>query len=90
MTQQCPLLTSKIKIYDCFIKFVKKNELLNLSSIHNTLYLNIIGPSVKPEMIVLSKETNNIDFGKVSIGHKCIKKVAIKNISDRTIEVIFT
>lgn len=59
-------------------------------SIHNTLYLDVVCPSVKPEMIVISKDmSRNIDFGRVSIGQKCIKKISIKNISNSPIEVIF-
>jgi hypothetical protein len=39
---------------------------------------------------VLSKDTShNIDFGKVSVGQKCIKKVIVKNISDYKINVNF-
>jgi hypothetical protein len=40
-------------------------------------------------MIILSKEQTRVDFGKVSIGQKCIKKIGIKNISESTIEVTF-
>ena len=57
-------------------------------SIHNTLYLDVICPSVKPEMILLSGSTN-IDFGSISIDHKCIRKIGIKNISNETIDVKF-
>ena len=55
-------------------------------SIHNTLYLDVVCPSVKPE-IILVNGTSTIDFGSVSIGHKCIKKIGIKNISNTTIDV---
>lgn len=59
-------------------------------SIHNTLYLDVVCPSVKPEIIVISKDSNKvINFGKASIGQKTIKKIPIKNISDSTIKVIF-
>ena len=47
----------------------------------------MVCPSVKPEIVILAKEHNKIDFGKVSIGHKCIRKIGIKNISDSTIEL---
>ena len=57
-------------------------------SVHNTLYLDVVCPSVRPEIITLtSAATRSIDFGKVSIGHKCIQKIAIKNISKRTVNV---
>lgn len=59
-------------------------------SIHNTLYLDVICPSVRPEIITLTNPaTRNIDFGKISIGHKCIQKIAIKNISNSVVEVKF-
>lgn len=57
-------------------------------SINNTLYLDVVCPSVKPEMILVNGGTN-IDFGSISIGHKCIKKIGIKNISNETIDVMF-
>jgi len=57
-------------------------------NIHNTLYLDVVCPSVRPEIITLtSPATRCINFGKVSIGHKSIRKIAIKNISESTIEV---
>lgn len=75
----------------CYISTVKEqqdSEIKPTYSIHNTIYLDIICPSVKPEMIAFSNSINKtIDFGKVTIGHKCIRKIAIKNISRSTIEV---
>lgn len=57
-------------------------------SIHNTLYLDVICPSVRPEIITLTNPaTRVIDFGKTSIGHKCIQKITIKNISNSIVEV---
>jgi len=54
----------------------------------STLYLDVVCPSVRPEIITLtSPATRCINFGKVSIGHKSIQKIAIKNISESTIEV---
>ncbi len=78
--------------------FLNNKKLLNyfpynsffliIISIHNTLYLDVICPSVKPEIITISKDSNNvINFGKASIGQKTIKKIAIKNISNSTIKV---
>jgi hypothetical protein len=55
-------------------------------SIHNTLYLDVICPSIKPEMI-LSSGDSNINFGSVSVGHKYIQNIGIKNISNSTILV---
>jgi hypothetical protein len=74
-----------------YISFCKRLLFIVLTiSIHNTLYLDVICPSVKPEMIVISKDTNKvINFGKASIGQKTIKKITIKNISNSTIKVHF-
>jgi len=37
---------------------------------------------------LLTKDSSrSVNFGKVSVGQKCIKKMSIKNISDETIEV---
>jgi len=73
----------------CFVSTV--NETSDASkpieySIHNTLYLDVICPSVKPEMI-LSSGDFNINFGSVSVGHKYIQNIGIKNISNSTIHV---
>lgn len=77
----------------CYISTVREHqdsEIKTTYSIHNTIYLDIICPTVRPEMIVVSNNINKtIDFGKVTIGQKCIRKIAIKNISRSTIEVLF-
>lgn len=76
----------------CYISTVKEHQESEVKpsyNIHNTIYLDVICPSVKPEMILVSNDINKtIDFGKVTIGQKCIRKIAIKNISRSTIEVI--
>ncbi len=60
-------------------------------NIHNTLYLDVVCPSIRPEIITLTNPaTRCINFGKVSIGHKSIQKICIKNISESTIEVCWT
>lgn len=56
-------------------------------SLHNTLYLDVICPSIRPELVVLSKDQNVIDFGKVSIGHKSIRKIGIKNITQHIVDL---
>ena len=80
----------------CYISSVNKDEVELDStirkipySIHNTLYVDIVCPSVKPEMFLMSEKDYSkiIDFGKISIGQKCIKKVKIKNISNSAITV---
>ena len=106
------------------------------SSIHNTLYLDVVCPSVKPELIVINQaaakgsasgaansdspvnqkhstkgtptkapagspavvavsqaavagvsQDNVVDFGKVSIGHKAIRTIGVKNTSSQTVNV---
>ena len=72
----------------CFISSVaKEGEELDPAiskvpySIHNTLYLDVVCPSVRPEMLLLSEKDYSkiIDFGKISIGQKCIKKIKKKS-----------
>lgn len=79
----------------CFVSSATNDEALDSKiqkipySIHNTLYLDIVCPSIKPEMLILSDKDYSkiIDFGKISIGQKCIKKIKIKNISASVITV---
>jgi hypothetical protein len=59
-----------------------------LLSIHNTLYLDVICPSVKPELIRVDDEgEKRLDFGKISVGQRVVRKVDIKNISQEKIDV---
>ena len=60
------------------------------SSIHNTLYLEVHCPAVKPELVVISDNgRQTTDYGDVSIGQSVTKSITIHNISDRTIDVSF-
>ena len=57
-------------------------------SIHNTLYLEVHCPTVKPPLVVISDHgKTTTDFGEVSIGQNIIKSITIQNISRKTIEV---
>ena len=57
-------------------------------SIHNTLYLEVHCPAVKPELVVISDNGRpTTDFGDVSIGQSVIKSITIQNISDKPINV---
>ena len=48
----------------------KGNKITPFSSIHNTLYLEVHCPSVRPSIIVVSESGNDlVDFGKVAIGN---------------------
>lgn len=75
----------------CYVSTVNENNDPSQPipySIHNTLYLDVVCPSIKPEIITLTNPaTRTIDFGKVSIGHKCIQKISIKNISKKVVNV---
>jgi hypothetical protein len=80
----------------CFVSSATNDEEIDSAirkipySIHNTLYLDVVCPSIKPEMLILNDKDYSkiIDFGKISIGQKCIKKIKIKNISNSAITVI--
>ncbi|XP_076472381.1 cilia- and flagella-associated protein 74-like isoform X2 [Babylonia areolata] len=57
-------------------------------SIHNTLYLEVHCPLVKPELVVISDNGSNVvDFGEVSIGQHTSRSITIQNISSRTVEL---
>ena len=80
----------------CFVSSISNHQEFDSAlrqipySIHNTLYLDVVCPSIKPEMLILSDKdySKSIDFGKISIGQKCIKKIKIKNIYNSTLNVI--
>jgi hypothetical protein len=66
------------------------NYLFYFLSLANTLYIEVVCPSIKPELVVISNNSStNVDFGSVSIGHSVIKKITIQNISDNILRVIF-
>ncbi|KAK6965102.1 cilia- and flagella-associated protein 74 [Biomphalaria glabrata] len=57
-------------------------------SVHNTLYLEVHCPAVKPSLVVISdggKQT--LDFGNVSIGQTSQKSITIQNITDKYVEL---
>ncbi|XP_056018167.1 cilia- and flagella-associated protein 74-like isoform X2 [Ostrea edulis] len=57
-------------------------------SVHNTLYLEVHCPVVKPTLVVISDNGKSIlDFGEVSLGQNIIKSVTIQNISNKTVEL---
>ena len=59
-------------------------------SIHNTLYLDVHCPAVKPELVIISDNgRTTTDFGDISIGQDVVKSITIQNISDKTIDVSF-
>ncbi|XP_062567014.1 cilia- and flagella-associated protein 74-like isoform X2 [Saccostrea cucullata] len=57
-------------------------------SVHNTLYLEVHCPVVKPTLVVISDNgKSTLDFGEVSLGQNIIKSVTIQNISNKTVEL---
>ncbi|XP_071945764.1 cilia- and flagella-associated protein 74-like isoform X2 [Antedon mediterranea] len=51
-------------------------------SVHNTLYLEVHCPTIKPPIVVISNNGQTIlDFDDVSIGQRIIKSITIQNIS---------
>ncbi|BFZ23894.1 hypothetical protein BsWGS_26933 [Bradybaena similaris] len=57
-------------------------------SIHNTLYLEIHCPAVKPQLIVVSDEgRQTIDFGSISVGQTYSKSVTVQNICDKQLKL---
>lgn len=57
-------------------------------SVHNTLYLEVHCPVVKPTLVVISDNgKSTLDYGEVSLGQNIIKSVTIQNISNKTVEL---
>lgn len=58
-------------------------------SVHNTLFLEIHCPAIKPPLVVISDNGNTTtDFGEVSIGQKILKSITVQNISsNQTLEL---
>ncbi|XP_035828407.1 cilia- and flagella-associated protein 74 [Aplysia californica] len=60
-------------------------------SVHNTLYLDVHCPAIKPPVVVISDGgKRTVDFGDVSIGQTCPRSVTIQNISDKDVELSAT
>lgn len=68
---------------------VLSNPFMTFFSVHNTLYLEVHCPVVKPTLVVISDNgKSTLDYGEVSLGQNIIKSVTIQNISNKTVEVI--
>lgn len=67
---------------------VLSNPFMTFFSVHNTLYLEVHCPVVKPTLVVISDNgKSTLDYGEVSLGQNIIKSVTIQNISNKTVEV---
>ncbi|XP_054465778.1 cilia- and flagella-associated protein 74 [Anoplopoma fimbria] len=54
----------------------------------NTLYLKLQCPAVQPPLVVVSNNGNNIiDFHRVAVGEKVIKRFTVQNISRETLDL---
>ncbi|XP_038060641.1 cilia- and flagella-associated protein 74-like [Patiria miniata] len=56
--------------------------------VHNTLYLEVHCPAVKPPVVVISDRGRTTkDFGDISVGQRIIMSVSIQNISDQVLDL---
>ena len=55
---------------------------------HNTLYIEVHCPVVRPDVVVISNSGQTVmDFGQVSVGQRVVKSLTVQNISDHVVEV---
>jgi len=61
---------------------------LYIVSEHNTLYLEVHCPVVRPDVVIISNNGQTLtDFGQVSVGQRVVKSVTVQNISDHAVDV---
>ena len=57
-------------------------------STHNTLYVEVHCPMVRPDVVVISNSGQTVtDFGQVSVGQRVVKSITVQNISDHSVDV---
>ncbi|XP_016316600.1 cilia- and flagella-associated protein 74-like, partial [Sinocyclocheilus anshuiensis] len=57
-------------------------------STHQTLYLELRCPAIKPALLLISDSGHNtIHFNQVAVGQKVLKKLVIQNISSETVKL---
>lgn len=57
-------------------------------SVHNTLYLNVHCPAVRPDVVVISNSgQTTMDFGEVAVNQRIVKSIVIQNVSDHPVTV---
>ncbi|RMX35928.1 hypothetical protein pdam_00005199 [Pocillopora damicornis] len=73
----------------CFVAPGRCTEPNSLScSVHNTIYLEVHCPAVRPHLVVVSDSGRSVvDFANVSLGRSEIKSFTIQNISDEPIKL---
>ncbi|XP_029193987.2 cilia- and flagella-associated protein 74-like [Acropora millepora] len=76
-------------VIPCFVAFGKCTEPNTLScSPHNTMYLEVHCPAVRPHVVVVSDCGRTVvDFENVSLGQAEVKTFTIQNISDEPCEL---
>ncbi|KAK2547953.1 Cilia- and flagella-associated protein 74 [Acropora cervicornis] len=76
-------------VIPCFVAFGKCTEPNTLScSAHNTMYLEVHCPAVRPHVVVVSDCGRTVvDFENVSLGQAEVKTLTIQNISDEPCEL---
>lgn len=76
-------------VIPCFVAFGKCTEPNTLScSAHNTMYLEVHCPAVRPHVVVVSDCGRTVvDFENVSLGQAEVKTFTIQNISDEPCEL---
>jgi len=63
-------------------------QYLCVVSTHNTLYVEVHCPMVRPDVVVISNSGQTVtDFGQVSVGQRVVKSITVQNISDHSVDV---
>ncbi|XP_030843009.1 cilia- and flagella-associated protein 74 [Strongylocentrotus purpuratus] len=56
--------------------------------VHNTLFLEVHGPTVRPSLVVISNHGRSaVDFSEVSVGQRVIKSITIQNVSPEAVDL---
>lgn len=76
-------------VIPCFVAPGRCTEPESLScSVHNTLYLEVHCPAVRPHIVVVSDCGRSVvDFSNVSLGQCEVKSFTIQNISDEPLQL---
>ncbi|XP_031572476.1 cilia- and flagella-associated protein 74-like [Actinia tenebrosa] len=76
-------------VIPCFIAPGRCTDPGTLScSVHNTLYLEVHCPAVKPSIVVISDSGRNVlEFGNISLGQSQLRNVTIQNVSNETLDL---
>ncbi|KAJ3212483.1 hypothetical protein HDU67_003774 [Dinochytrium kinnereticum] len=53
----------------------------------NTIYLEIVAPIVRPDILLTDPDSGTLDFDKVPVGKTVVQMFTIQNITDRTLKL---